>query len=215
MKNYLMNTSDIGKIKVYTGFFICLLLIVVAGFIALYQRYVKPASVPVNDTIILPGRIDTFFTPREIQKKTTPVFMSKYIPVVVKNGEGDSVSKEKYDSLLAQFTGVYVYEDKWSEDSVSLVVRDSISENKITSRDYKLNAPIRSIVKETIKIVPASPKNQLYLGGGFGYNQNIGPSVNTGILFKTKKDFILNLSIGTSLIHPGINYNFNFYTPIK
>ena len=69
------------------------------------------------------------------------------------------------------------------------ILRDEISQNKIKSRNVKWTFQVPTVYNTTI--VKELPKNEFYLGGGFGYNeQDFFGSANIGLGWKTKnKDF--------------------------
>jgi len=77
------------------------------------------------------------------------------------------------------------------------ILRDEISQNKIKSRNVKWTFQVPTVYNTTI--VKELPKNEFYLGGGFGYNeQDFFGSANIGLGWKTKKQRLLLLEGGVT-----------------
>jgi hypothetical protein len=108
-----------------------------------------------------------------------------------------------YDRLLAQYQEVVnkflstnLYSDSVRIDTIGYVkVTDTISQNMLLKRGYRINVKY-PIITETI-IKPAPKVNQLYVGGGLeGNKTNLVNQINAGLLFKNKKDQIFGLNAG-------------------
>jgi len=77
------------------------------------------------------------------------------------------------------------------------ILRDEISQNTLQSRNVKWTFQVPTVYNTTI--VKELPKNEFYLGGGFGYNeQDFFGSANIGLGWKTKKQRLLLLEGGVT-----------------
>jgi hypothetical protein len=108
-------------------------------------------------------------------------------------------TKVDTQAILKDFYTKRIYVDTFNfVDSLGrIVIKDTISENKIASREYDVKIR-EKIIKETIT-VKEKPKNQWYLGGSANLNSvNLIGSVGSSILLKNKKDKIYILGLGVS-----------------
>jgi len=129
--------------------------------------------------------------------KTIPVDVSRdtiireYLPDTTYEG-----LLKDYQAVVFELLNKNIYQDSLKIDSIGYVkVVDTVSKNSIVGRSYNYNLKY-PIIKETI-IQPAKKTNQLYIGGMlFGSPEEPISSVNTGLLFKNKKDQIFGGSVG-------------------
>jgi hypothetical protein len=154
----------------------------------------KPTDAP---TIIR----DTTWVIKDCTINTKPQLI-KTIPV---NVHHDTVINHylpdtNYDRLLAQYQDVVgrflatnLYSDSVRIDTIGYVkVTDTISQNQLLKRGYRINVKY-PIITETI-IKPAPRVNQLYVGGGVeGNKTNLVNQIGAGLLFKNKKDQIFGV----------------------
>jgi hypothetical protein len=141
------------------------------------ERIIDTLEVEKTSTITIPGE--------DIYHDTT-IYVEVYkpFPVDTVNVIRDYFSKRVYSDTL-----------KIGEDLGFVYVRDTISENSIQSRTYTYNIKER-VVSEKI-IVKDPPKTQVYLGFNAGVNtKNLGGTISTGLLLKTKTDKIFHLTGG-------------------
>lgn len=126
-----------------------------------------------------------------------------------------------YTKLLAQYMDVTnkflasnIHSDSLKIDSVGYVhVKDTVSQNLITSRSYTYNLKY-PIIKETI-IIPEEKKTQVYIGGELeGDESQLFSDISAGLLLKNKKDQIFGLSVGYS-VYGGIQFGLSSYWKIK
>lgn len=103
--------------------------------------------------------------------------------------------RKQFDNLVKEHTQQRTYNDTLRIDTLGFVnVKDTISENRITSRKFSYNIKERLItttIREHYK-----PKNQLYMGAGFTVplSGTTYQQIDLGFLFKNKKDVMLGLS---------------------
>lgn len=161
-----------------------------------------------NDTI----RVET----KTEQVPQPPVYIPMYIPqqtgatnypvVIPQNyqpsGELASLTKQ-YNELVKEYLATRTYKDSiqlkdTAGNKVGVVnLNDVVSENQIKSREpsYQLNFP-HTTTTITIR-EPYKPKGQLYIGGGIQGNTTLPVNgINAGLLYKTKKDRIFNVTAG-------------------
>ena len=106
----------------------------------------------------------------------------------------------QYQEVVNKFLSTNLYSDSVRIDTIGYVkVTDTISQNQLLKRGYRINVKY-PIITETI-IKPAPKVNQLYVGGGIeGNKTNLVNQINAGLLFKNKKDQIFGVhgAIGAS-----------------
>jgi hypothetical protein len=79
----------------------------------------------------------------------------------------------------------------------TVVVIDTISQNRIIARTFDAKVKERTIREELIVKEPA--KNQVYFGLNGGFNrEDFISAVGAGVILKTKKDKIYNLNLGVN-----------------
>ena len=143
------------------------------------------------------------------------------ITVPVDRWNTEYLPDTNYTKLLAQYMDVTnkflasnIHSDSLKIDSVGYVhVKDTVSQNLITSRSYTYNLKY-PIIKETI-IVPEEKKTQVYIGGGIeGDESELVRDVSVGLLLKNKKDQMFGVNVGYSLYY-GMQYGISSYWKIK
>lgn len=101
-------------------------------------------------------------------------------------------------AILKDYFTTYAYTDTLKEDSVTFVINDTISQNKILSRgiNYNLVYPTTIISKER-----EVNKRELYIGFGVGGDRRQISFIGSELLLRNKKDKIYGIGLG-------INQNF-------
>jgi len=124
--------------------------------------------------------------------------------------------KEQYDSLVVAYLAKNIYADTLKLDTLGYVaIADTLQKNSLQNRSYKYNYKIPTIHTTTTITKYAPLKNQLYIGGGVGGNKASGvTNLNAGLLFKTKKDHIYSVIVGTN-VEGQINYGFQTFWKLK
>jgi hypothetical protein len=102
----------------------------------------------------------------------------------------------QYQDVVGRFLATNLYSDSVRIDTIGYVkVTDTVSQNQLQKRGYRINVKY-PIITETI-IKPAPKVNQLYVGGEIeGTKTNLVNGINAGLLFKNKKDQIFGLKAG-------------------
>ena len=191
------------------------IIIIVLILVLFFQRCGKGTD-PVEPKIIR----DTTWVIKDSTITTKPQMVGT-ITVPVDRWNTEYLPDTNYTKLLAQYMDVTnkflasnIHSDSLKIDSVGYVhVKDTVSQNLITSRSYTYNLKY-PIIKETI-IVPEEKKTQVYIGGGIeGDESELVSDVSVGLLLKNKKDQIFGVSVGYSLYY-GMQYGISSYWKIK
>lgn len=160
----------------------------------------------VSDTVWVHTDTTIMNNPQIIESYPFPVekLTKEYLP----DTNYDGLVK-KYMSLVDKYLATNIALDSIRIDSLGYVkITDSITKNSISHRSftYDIKRPIVTVEKRIPTPVPADPKRQLYIGGGF----NITPSninsisslgkgavePNLGLMYKDKRDHIIGISAG-------------------
>lgn len=177
-------------------------LIFVLCIIILFQKYQK--SSVVRDTITVAGK------PYEVIKHEIDTI--EVVKTKIKTIKGDSIPFEVlvHDTLwktmdvdtmaiIKNYFAKIIYKDtlKLDDSLGTVVVIDTISENRIIGRVWEANVKER-IVKD-LTIVKEMPKRQLFIGADATFNKaNLLNSVGGGLIYKDKKDALYKLNLGLS-----------------
>ena len=101
-------------------------------------------------------------------------------------------------SILEDYFATYAYTDTLKKDSVTFVINDTISQNKILSRgiNYSLVYPTKIISTER-----EVNKRELYIGFGLGGDKQQLSYLGSELMLRNKKERIYGVGLG-------INQNF-------
>jgi hypothetical protein len=136
---------------------------------------------------------------------------SQYYPKwQTKNLKGDTMYRDttiyievpaKVDTgkILKSFFAKNVYKDtlKLSDSLGFVFVGDTISQNKILSRQYVAKINQKRVYEIVILDKPA--KAQVYFGFGAAFDKNYINNINTNLLFKSKSNMIYGLGTGIDM----------------
>ena len=156
--------------------------------------------------------------------ETSKTFVREIVPQVggdegyIPPNEDKYVASDSYDSLLTKFntlvkelTARKFYKDSLQLDSIGyIVVKDTVQFNSLQKRSYNYFYKVPHITEKITITEHAFPKNQLYIGGGFGSN-----SVQGGVMYKTKKDLLIGFYVSPPLQGNKIQYGIQSYWKIK
>jgi len=183
--------------------FIALVIIILSSKVCSFDKNIKPAeTITVTETLISYDTINDTISEYIPKWKTKIEIDTFYAPV-------DTMA------VLKDYYAKYLYVDTIKIDTIGyLVVKDSITENKILSRNIKTNIllPVTTITSTTttyinkidfyVGLKAQGTSNQLnYIGGefllkgkkrkayslGVGLNNELKPVVSGGIYFKLSK----------------------------
>jgi len=168
------------------------ILIIVLIIITLFQFQKGCFSLPEE------GRIDTVIkieTKWDTIIKTTQVYIPKWDTIVK-----EIFIKEPIDTpeIIKDYFSKYYYVDIIDLDSLGfIIVKDTISQNKIHSRQVtsNLNIPTTTIT-QTITKTSYINRRELYIGMGLGFNRERLNHISGEILYRSKKPQIYSLGLG-------------------
>jgi len=167
------------------------LLILVLIVIIFFLRNNNNDPIPTKPTVInkIEIKYDTII-------KEVPVYVPKYINKIVIHY--DTILKyHKIDTtkILKDYFATYVYEDVQKLDSLNLTIKDSVSQNKITSRliKYELIYPTTTITKKIYL-----NNKEFYWGLGIQGSTSQLNYIGGELMYKTKKKQLYGLGIGVN-----------------
>lgn len=135
------------------------------------------------DTVYVPT-IQTVYRKGEVIYKEVPIYVE--LP-----GRIDTVE------VIRDYYSKVVYKDTLKlKDSLGYIaLTDTIFRNNILGRVW--DSHINKITIKDVLIVKELPKNQIYLGGQLGLNNQTGfTSIGPSVLMKTKKDKVFSVGVG-------------------
>lgn len=151
--------------------------------------------VPPPDTVRV---VDTTYV-----EKTKVIY--KKIPITIEQ-PADTVFlpepmyeplKEQYLELANDFGKRRIYKDTLVLDSIGHVyVTDSVRYNKLEGRSYLYSYKLPIVAEKTTINNHAAPKRQLYIGGGISATKTSIASLQTGFLYKDRKDRVFGAYAG-------------------
>ena len=100
-------------------------------------------------------------------------------------------------SILEDYFKAYAYTDTLAKDSVTFIINDTISQNKILARgiEYSLVYPTTIISKES-----AVNKRELYIGGGLGVADGNFNNIGAELILRTKKHTMYGVGFGLTVV---------------
>lgn len=182
----------------------------------------KDCSGGKKETVVK-TRVDTIWKTRiDTITKKVPVYLTKYVTPKGKQytiSEDIDTCKARFGYLLRQHSKRTVYLDTIRFDSLgvkgTLTVRDTIWLNKFKGkRQYISNLQFPTIEKTITITKTADPVRQLYIGGTIFGDANKIQMFAPGLVYKTKKDLLIQGNIGiipdgTVVYGGGIYYKIN------
>lgn len=166
--------------------------------------------------------IDTVYIEKRVEVPTyVPKYVERVVEKIVKiptNVDSLQIIKDYYSKFITKDTLRLTYEfaSNITIDSIGTkpnptlgfgVITDTITQNKVLSRDVVWNFKIPTIYNTTI--VKELPKTQLYYGFNLGGNkEDIFSTASGGLILKTKSDnlYQLNLGVQTNGVNGVIPY---------
>lgn len=150
-----------------------------------FALFIKFCSAPdqVTNTITKETTFIYDSTQKSIPVPQAPASVSVFtvaVPVLVDTAE-----------VLRRYFASYTYTQQIKDSSISAVIFDSVSQNRILKRkfEYKWLQPVRSIESTTITL-PAKEKAGIYLGGFIDHDQ-MGFGAGPKISYQTKKNLVI------------------------
>lgn len=176
-----------------------ILILILVCIIWMQRSCIKPIKVDTNKFKVLVDTVyktktDTIYKTLKVYKTIKPPkdTLNKY-----KANLNYTILKKQYDSLVYSCKSTIIVKDTFNIEKGHVIITDSINNNKLLSRTYKEDYSLPVVINNT-KFVE-SKKRQLYIGGSLNFNRFANfNSIQTGVLYKDKKDQIFGLSVGIS-----------------
>lgn len=148
-----------------------------------YTKITDSIPYPVHDTVELEVEVEV---PVEVPVEVrVPVEVQVVQQVDTANILKEFYAKNKISETLTLPNGVG-----------TLVINETISENKVIERDISNSKLKKQIVLDTLRI-PEDPKNKFYYGFNFSMNkEDYINSLGMGVMMKTKQDKIYRVDLG-------------------
>ena len=140
--------------------------------ISLVLILLNSQSIKETNTIIV---TDTAYTTKTITKYKK----GDSIPFVILDTIYNTIHDTNY--IVKDYSHFKAYSDTLNIDSSTIIINDTIGENRLVSRAYEAN-----IKERTITITNTIPeKNRFYIGGVANFNY-----IGAGVIYKTSKQLI-------------------------
>jgi len=144
--------------------------------------------VPVLPPPITIRTIDTVYT---VVTKDIPVYVPKWKTHIKYVHDTTRIVDTAY--VIGDYYSTYFYQDSLINDTLCFYINDSISENKIKSRDLKY---VMSFPTIKITDVVIQNKNEYYVGLGLIGNQKGINYFGPEFLLRTKKKDVYGIGVG-------------------
>jgi hypothetical protein len=132
--------------------------------------------------------VDTVYT---VTTKEIPTYVPKWKTIT--KYVHDTIETVDTTYVIGDYYSTYFYQDSLINDTLCFYINDSISENKIKSRDLKY---IMSFPTIKIHDIVIQNKNEYYVGLGLIGNQKGINYFGPEFLLKTKKKDVYGIGIG-------------------
>ena len=144
--------------------------------------------IPVLPPPITIRTVDTVYT---VVTKEIPTYIPKWKTITKYVHDTTEIVDTAY--VIGDYYSTYFYQDSLINDTLCFYINDSISENKIKSRNLKY-----TMLFPTIKIhdIVIQNKNEYYIGLGLIGNQKGINYFGPELLLRTKKKDVYGIGIG-------------------
>jgi hypothetical protein len=111
-------------------------------------------------------------------------------------------------SVLEEYFATYAYTDTLKKDSVTFIINDTISQNKILSRGIKYNLVYPTTIIQTEREVN---QRELYVGFGLGGDRQQISYAGSELILRTKKEKLYGVGIGiNNSFQPILTFKMNW-----
>jgi hypothetical protein len=169
-----------------------LVIIVLVGIIVI--RQCSGPNVVERERVVTVTNVDTTYVDKEtvVTKPGKTIYVDKiiYVPVT---------TPIDTPTILADYFAKIHYIDtlKLDDSLGTVIVKDTITQNRIESRTYIASVRERTIHRDSTIYIYPTPKIQVYWGGNLAVSKMQLPHmVSGGIILKTKSDNIYQLNLG-------------------
>ena len=147
--------------------------------------------------------------------ETVPTYIPKYKTRVKWKTKTVHDTVEVHDtipvdtaSVLEEYFATYAYTDTLKKDSVTFIINDTISQNKILSRGIKYNLVYPTTIIQTEREVN---QRELYVGFGLGGDRQQISYAGSELILRTKKDKLYGVGIGiNNSFQPILTFKMNW-----
>ena len=147
--------------------------------------------------------------------ETVPTYIPKYKTRVKWKTKTVHDTVEVHDtipvdtaSVLEEYFATYAYTDTLKKDSVTFIINDTISQNKILSRGIKYNLVYPTTIIQTEREVN---ERELYVGFGLGGDRQQISYAGSELILRTKKDKLYGVGIGiNNSFQPILTFKMNW-----
>ena len=169
------------------------LLIVVLVLVILFLRNCKGEVIPPKGTVIT--KIETIW---DTIITEVPIYVPQWKDRIEYDFQTDTLYQIDTVEVIGDYYASYYYEDTISNDSVTIRIKDTITQNKIKNRtlDYTILYPTVIITRDSI-----INDRGFYIGVGAGGTKSNLNYIGGEFLFKSRK----RTAFGVGL---GVNQNF-------
>lgn len=172
-----------------------IIIILVLIVLLLLQGWYYKTSMPIETVVTkVETRIDTV-TINSVEY--VPKIVNKIVPEYIEVYKTDTVlvnTQVDTAAILQDYYTQYVYQDTLDLDTLgSVTVIDTVSQNKIQSRQFTSNILIPT---KTITNTTYINDKGFYYGAGLGVNKLMLHSVSGEVLYKTKRNTIYGVGLG-------------------
>ena len=167
-----------------------LIIAVLLVIIVLLRECTVPSTVTdYKTTTITTIKYDT------ITDSITSYVPKYYTKIILKT---DTVYKDiDTAAILTDYFSTYVYSDTVKKDSLTIIINDSVSENKIQFRNIQYTMLYRTILTETT-VEKILNNREFYVGVGLIGNANNFSYIGPEVLLRTTKRQAYGLGIGVN-----------------
>ena len=155
-----------------------------------------------KDAPVEPVTIVKIETKYDTIVETVPTYIPKYKTRVKWKTKTVHDTVEIHDtipvdtaSVLEEYFATYAYTDTLKKDSVTFIINDTISQNKILSRGIKYNLVYPTTIIQTEREVN---KRELYVGFGLGGDRQQISYAGSELILRTKKEKLYGVGIGVN-----------------
>jgi hypothetical protein len=147
--------------------------------------------------------------------ETVPTYIPKYKTRVKWKTKTVHDTVEVHDtipvdtaSVLEEYFATYAYTDTLKKDSVTFIINDTISQNKILSRGIKYNLVYPTTIIQTEREVN---ERELYVGFGLGGDRQQISYAGSELILRTKKEKLYGVGIGiNNSFQPILTFKINW-----
>jgi len=179
---------------------VALWIAIALGLFILWNEFKKVPTVP--DTIVNNYFYDTTNHQGSKLVNSQPIYIST--PVIP---QMDSAAMRR---IVEQYFSTYFQQDTISDDSLQVVISDSLNQNKVFHRkwNYKFKFPV---LKESVITIHEPVKNKFYVGGMLTASSEAGFSPT--LMMQNKKENIFTL--GTDLLKGERNVQVGYFVKLR